>query len=313
MAHKIQHLLQIKSPEQGQSQFTIPVKGASFGRESINDIVLKQGMISRQHGRFEIRGEDCYLIDLESANGITLNKQQLEPNSPTVVHDNDLITIGDFKLTYQKKVLLVEKKSEKPKTKGDVQKHPTVVSKPPPPPQIPTPPAESEEPDSENPIDRLGIQHTSLRYLEYLPGIYHTDFMSRFLALFESITLPIEWTIENFDLFLDIDLAPAEFLPWLEQWYQITGHKNWPPDQRRTFLKEAQQLYAARGTRKTLQRMLHIYTGQLAEIIEFHNENDPFSFIIKLPQKAKKLPQEQIEAIIELNKPAHSRYTLTYK
>ncbi len=313
MAHKIQHILQIKSPEQGQSQFTIPAKGASFGRESINDIVLKQGMISRQHGRFEIREDDCYLIDLESANGTTLNKQQLEPNSPTLVHDNDLIKIGDFELTYQKKVLLVEKKSKKPKIKQDAQKHPTVVSKPPPPPQISTPPVSSEEPDSENPIDQLGMQHNSLRYLEYLPGIYHTDFMSRFLALFESITLPIEWTIENFDLFLDVDLAPAEFFPWLEQWYQITGHKNWPPDQRRTFLKEAHQLYAARGTCKTLQRMLQIYTGQQAEIIEFHDKNDPFSFIIELPQEVKKLPQEQIEAIIELNKPAHSRYTLTYK
>ena len=43
MAHKINHLLQIKSPEQSQSQFTIPIKGASFGRESINDIILNPG------------------------------------------------------------------------------------------------------------------------------------------------------------------------------------------------------------------------------------------------------------------------------
>lgn len=312
MAHKINHILQIKSPDQSQRQFTIPSKGAGFGREATNDIILKQGMISRQHGRFEIRGDDCYLIDLESANGTMLNNLRLEPNSPALVHDNDLIKIGDFELTYQKKVLLAEKKPEKPKNQLSLEKQPTVISNQPPP-ETPVPPEMSEELDSENPIDQLGIQHTSLRYLEFLPGIYHTDFMSRFLALFESVILPIEWTIENFDLFLDVDLAPVEFLPWLEQWYQIAGHKNWPQEQRRAFLKEAHRLYATRGTKKAMQQMLQIYTGQLAEIIEFYDENDPFSFIIHLPQAAKKLPQEQIEAIIELNKPAHSKYVLTFK
>jgi phage tail-like protein len=157
----------------------------------------------------------------------------------------------------------------------------------------------------------LGIY--SRRLLNYLPGIYQTDFMSRFLALFESILIPIEWNVDNFDIYLDPGTAPLDFLPWLANWYMILFDSTWSEPQRRTLLKEAHQIYARRGTRWALSRVLEIYLGQKPEISEFTNEKEPFTFSVNLPLIKEKVNQELVEAIIDSSKPAHTTYRLTYK
>jgi phage tail-like protein len=157
----------------------------------------------------------------------------------------------------------------------------------------------------------LGIY--SQRLLNYLPGIYQTDFMSRFLALFESILIPIEWNVDNFDIYLDPGTAPLDFLPWLANWYMILFDSTWSEPQRRTLLNEAHQIYARRGTRWALSRVLEIYLGQKPEISEFTNEKEPFTFSVNLPIIKEKVNQELVEAIIDSSKPAHTTYRLTYK
>jgi phage tail-like protein len=156
----------------------------------------------------------------------------------------------------------------------------------------------------------LGIY--SRRLLNYLPGIYQTDFMSRFLALFESILIPVEWNIDNFDMYLDPGTAPLDFLPWLANWYTILFDSTWSEAQRRTLLKEAHQIYARRGTRWALSRVLEIYLGQKPEISEFTNEKEPFTFTVNLSVSKEKVNQELVEAIIDSSKPAHTTYHLSY-
>ena len=72
----------------------------------------------------------------------------------------------------------------------------------------PPPPPVIEPVEDDYPMPP-GLSMYSRQLLQFLPGIYHTDFMSRFLAVFESILMPIEWNIDNFDLYLDPGSAPS--------------------------------------------------------------------------------------------------------
>jgi phage tail-like protein len=158
-----------------------------------------------------------------------------------------------------------------------------------------------------------GITLHSQRLLQQLPGIYHTDFMSRFLALFEATLLPLEWTVDNFDLFLSPGTSPTLFLPWLANWYEIIFDSTWSEAQRRTLLKEAHKIYSRRGTRWALNRVLEIYLGKAPEIEEFQDERDPYTFTIKLPVRSGQYSQELIERLVDVSKPAHTNYILKFK
>jgi phage tail-like protein len=149
--------------------------------------------------------------------------------------------------------------------------------------------------------------------MNFLPGIYHTDFMARFLGVFEAIQMPIEWNIDNFDLFLDPSTAPHDFLPWLENWFALPPGPNWSEAQRRTFLKEAHLLYARRGTGWALSRVLEIYTGVKPQIIDDDEKLDPHTFRVKIPLRKRELNPDLVEAIIDANKPAHTTYKLEFR
>ena len=158
-----------------------------------------------------------------------------------------------------------------------------------------------------------GLSLHSQRLINYLPGIYATDFMSRFLALFESVLVPIEWNVDNFDMFLDSGTSPLAFLPWLASWYEITFDSTWSETQRRNLLREAPQIYARRGTRWALSRLLEIYTGALPEIVEFSDPKDPFTFIVKLPIRERDVNRQLLEHLIDSSKPGHASYVLEFR
>ena len=152
----------------------------------------------------------------------------------------------------------------------------------------------------------------SLRLLDYLPGIYHTDFMDRFLALFESILLPIEWDIDNFDLFLDPTTTQPGFLPWLANWYDIAQAPLWSEEQRRDFLHEAHQIYARLGTPGALKRILEICTGATPEIIDSGDDLAPFTFKVRIPKASAAVNGELLEQLLHLVKPAHTTFRLEF-
>jgi phage tail-like protein len=152
----------------------------------------------------------------------------------------------------------------------------------------------------------------SRRLLSYLPGIYHTEFMSRFLGIFEATLTPIEWTIGNFDLFLDPGTAPSGFLTWLAGWFDLALDPSWSDTQRRQLLREAHAIYARRGTRWSLSRVLEIYTGDAPQVDDTDPSLEPFTFKVTLPHRAAKVGRELIEHLIDAHKPAHTTYTLEF-
>jgi phage tail-like protein len=323
MSEVITYQLHISGPD-APPMVAIPPGGISIGRDAhSNDLVLSHPMVSREHARIDCSPTGCQIIDRNSANGTTVNGEKLVPDIAVSLMPGSLISISPFTLILQIVPALQEfdrganlngadsvdaaAMPEKALQLSDALS--SVDAAGPPPPDWP---GKEDLPlpfsgDQSGPVDMFT---ESTRLLHYLPDIYHTGFMSRFLALFESIWTPIEWTVDNFDLYLDPGTAPTDFLPWLNQWFEIIFDATWNERQRRIFLKEAHQLYALRGTRWSLSRALQIYIGGEPQIID---SGQDFTFSVILPVAAQDVDNELVEAIINAGKPAHTTYTLVYK
>jgi len=340
MAQKVEFQLHIKGPDSTQ-EFTIPVGAPIIGRDASADLQLLFPLISRRHAQINCSETDCEIIDLESANGTVVNGEKLTPNTPAKLTEGTVLEFGPFEITCNVVVPLeppppepkveqpppVQEPEQAPVEKPEKSQEAKPAKKAPkataekgkaketPPPLPPPPPSEPEvvELPPEQPFFPPGLSAQSMRLLNFLPGIYHTDFMSRFLALFESILIPIEWNVDNFYLYLDSDTSPMYFLPWLANWYQISFDDTWSEEKRRTLLREAHLIYGRRGTRWALSRVLEIYTGKKPEIVEFEDERQPFSFSIRLAVRKGDFNQELIEQIVDTSKPAHTTYKLEFK
>jgi phage tail-like protein len=345
MALKNEFQLQIKGPE-GTQEFTVPIGTTIIGRDASAGLQLLFPLISRRHAQINCTETDCEILDLESANGTIVGGEKLSPNKPAKITEGTVIEIGPFEITCKVTTVQdaplepkveqpppVQEPEQAPVEKAPAEKAPSEKvekvqeAKPakkapkaaaekgkgkeaPPPPPPPSKP-EVVEPSPE-PLFPPGLSTQSMRLLSFLPGIYHTDFMSRFLALFESILIPIEWNVDNFYLYLDSGTSPMYFLPWLANWYQISFDDTWSEEKRRMLLREAHLIYGRRGTRWALGRVLEIYTGQKPEIIEFEDERYPFTFTIRLPVRRAEFNQELIEQIVDTSKPSHTTYKLEF-
>jgi len=339
MAQKVEFQLHIKGPDSTQ-EFVIPVGTTIIGRDASAGLQLLFPLISRRHAQINCSETACEIIDLESANGTVVNGEKLTPNTPAQITEGTVLEIGPFEITC-KVVAVMEpfppepkveqpppvqepvpepeeapvEKPEKPQEAKPAKKPPKAAAEkgkgketPPPPP--PPKPVEVEEAPEQ--LFPPGMSIQSMRLLNFLPGIYHTDFMSRFLALFESILIPIEWNVDNFYLYLDSGTSPMYFLPWLANWYQISFDDTWSEEKRRTLLREAHLIYGRRGTQWALGRVLEIYTGKKPEIVEFEDERYPFTFTIRLPVRKTDFNQELIEQIVDTSKPSHTTYKLEF-
>ena len=348
MAVKKTFILHIKGPDSAQD-FTVPLGTTVIGREAGVGLQLPFPLVSRKHAQLECGEDHCTIMDLGSANGTLLNNHPLPPQTPTPIAQGDLLGVGPFEITCEVTEIdvvppppPVEPISEpepevKPEPVPEVKPVPVKAEKSPraakepakepperalksPPPSIPAPPPPGVElppaPDpSILPEGQLppGLSMQSYLLLPNLPGIYHTDFMSRFLALFEATELPIMWTIDHFNLFLSPGTSPDAFLSWLANWFEIVFDATWSEAQRRTLLKEASPIYSRRGTRWALSRVLEIYLGQPPEIIEFQDAKDPYTFTVKLPVRLGQVSRELLVQMIDASKPAHTNYNLEFR
>lgn len=317
--------------------FTIPQGTTTIGRDSSREIVLAHPLVSRLHARLTCSEQECQIIDPGSANGTLVGDKALTPKVPYVLQPGDSLTIGPFTLVFELAPAETQAESEapehgEPELAGAEEIEPgpdqavsgepppveqPVAAEPPTPPAPPPPvpqeiPLEEPEARQETPVPP-GLSIYSRQLLQYLPGVYNTDFMSRFLALFESILIPIEWNVDNFDLFLDPGTSPTGFLPWLARWFDVIFDDSWSESQRRAFLKDAHLLYARHGTRWALGRVLEIYTSFVPEIVDTGKDLEPHTFMIKFPFSENHRRQDLLGRIIDEHKPAHTTYTLKFK
>lgn len=157
-----------------------------------------------------------------------------------------------------------------------------------------------------------GVPESRSSYLDFLPGIYQeSDFLGRFLLIFEHILSPIERSVANISHFFDADITPEDFVPWLGSWLGVVVDARIPEERRRELVRAAPELYRWRGTKRGLRHYLLLYTGVEPEITEpslseiASNRNQAFRFTVRLRLPAGVQVQRAfIESIIDAEKPA---------
>ncbi len=317
MAERFEFRLHIEGPTASRVVI-LPEGVTTIGRQADNTLQLDDLQVSRRHARIECSAAGCTLTDLGSTNGTRWRGQPLVPQVPVVLEEGAPADIGPFRLVLERVTLepsepLAAEEPAAPKSEAvPPVAPPSTVVPPPAPPSSKGPPPGEPVMAAPSPIP-TGLGLYSQRLIDYLPDIYRTDFMSRFLALFESVLLPIEWYVDSWDLSLSPGTAPAAFLPWLANLYAITFDATWSDAQRRTVLAEAHQLLARRGTRWALSRLLEIYTGRAPVIDDRLGDDEPFTFVVRVPARAGDWDRESIERIIDAVKPAHTTYRLEFE
>jgi pSer/pThr/pTyr-binding forkhead associated (FHA) protein len=75
-----------------RQEFTLSKASIGIGRSPVNDIVLSDPSASRRHARIERGAQGCEVVDLGSANGVTVNGVKI---ARAVIKPGDVFGIGD--------------------------------------------------------------------------------------------------------------------------------------------------------------------------------------------------------------------------
>ncbi|HMQ31481.1 MAG TPA: adenylate/guanylate cyclase domain-containing protein [Chloroflexaceae bacterium] len=81
-----------------QRAFAVTERGLTIGRQLDNEIVLNHAIVSRKHARIELRGRQAWLLDLDSRNGVTVNRLRVKEEQ---LGDGDAIGVGPFELQFE--------------------------------------------------------------------------------------------------------------------------------------------------------------------------------------------------------------------
>jgi len=292
------------------------------------DLLLAHPWVSRAHARIYGDREPYRIEDLGSSNGTQLNDAPLAPNDPRALGEGDVIGIGPFRLTLeaieggqgaadQNSRQTIEEPAT-PSPQGDAatdlallerlgRRRPTVGPAGGPPEAPPPSPAAPEGPPPAEPW--VGLSREASLWLQYLPPIYaESDFLGRYLLIFEDLLGPVQQIIAHWDLFLNPDTAPEAFLPWLNDWMAHLVDEHWSPATQRELLRKASWLHQARGTAQGMITCLQIVTGCDVRIEE--NVDGPHTFRVILSAEGHEIDRKMVERVIDLNRPAHTTYTL---
>ncbi|MCB9137778.1 MAG: FHA domain-containing protein [Caldilineaceae bacterium] len=326
------------------NQYLLDADEFTIGRGPGNTLQLNHATVSGDHAVLRRTADGWEVTDRRSKNGTKVNGRELSREESVHLQPGDIIDIAAvcrLRIDYAGEESELSASMEATHA-GDVQAadatnrnrsdvpvdtlHTDTGAQMPEPPKPPRPPhfPEHTQPPHFGEVPP-GLQLRSLRLLPYLPGEYHvynngsdlptatTPFLSRFLALFESILLPIEGSIDGFDLLLETATAPPEFLDWIIGWFGFGCDENWTEGAQRTLLAEAHKLFAWRGTKKALHRMLVIYTGLPEDAIQIQDHGPdiaPHTFRVSIADLPSRTDINTLHAIISLHQPAQAAYTL---
>lgn len=282
--------LRRKSDQRTRRTISKPVY--TIGRELGNDLVLPDPAISRHHARILCTVEGCRIEDLGSQNGTFLNEERLVAHEARPLIPGDVVRIGEYTLVFN----APEPKAELTPAADDGEfvltftEAATVPELPRMPLAWPLPPRSS--------------------YLQNLPSFFaHDSLLDRFLLIFESILAPIEQIVDHIPMLLDARTMPADMLPWVASWLDLTLNEKWPESRRRDLIRAASALYRWRGTRNGLCRYLEIYAGVTPEIDEHLDAPHTFRVTLRVPDD-QPVDETLVREIIESEKPAHTAYEL---
>jgi phage tail-like protein len=302
-------------------EITTPIVRVGRAPEPQNDLVLNHSWVSRAHLRIYCDRLPYRVQDMRSSNGTVLNDLPLPADEVRALKDGDVIAIGPFRLKLE---LAAETPVPETPVKPDVTISPEEqrqlevekamaalnLQQAPQTPVTPPPVTPKAFATAAQPVERwVGIPDKSSRWLQYLPPLYaEEEFLGRFLLIFEDMLGPVEQIINHFDLFLDPRTSPETFLPWIDNWLAEIMDERWSVEVKRDLLHNASWLYQMRGTRAALEYQLKVCTGCAIEIQE--NADGAHRFTVLLHQTEKPVDLRLVERIIQLNRPAHTSYSV---
>jgi phage tail-like protein len=154
-------------------------------------------------------------------------------------------------------------------------------------------------------------------FLRYMPELYRADetagpeapdLLARFLALFESVFLPLQWTVQHYALCLHPYSAPPDLLPWLFDWYGFPAELDAVPvARRRELLASLPHLLERKGTAAGLHDLLALLEGTDPTIVDDEVENH---FRVEITPAPAGEARTWLCALIDWYKPAHTTFEL---
>jgi phage tail-like protein len=122
-------------------------------------------------------------------------------------------------------------------------------------------------------VRALRIEHPGHPLLGSLPKSWSrddvdVDFLQRYLAPVDGILHELDWRSAQRAILLDPRSTPQEALPWLAGFAGLVLDRRWSEQARRTLVAEAYRLFARRGTKAALLRLLEIYLGRPPALVE---------------------------------------------
>jgi phage tail-like protein len=150
-----------------------------------------------------------------------------------------------------------------------------------------------------------------------------SDLATALVGAFDTVLAPVFTTIDCFDAYLDPELTPADFLPWLASWVGVALNERWTVDRQRKFVAHAVELYLWRGTVRGIAAAVEVYAGVTPEIEDngavgwgrqprgdIPGDAAP-RLVVRVPASdAVELDEESISRIVADAKPAHVPHTV---
>ena len=272
----------------------------TIGRLPGSALVLSHPSVSRRHAEISLQADGLVLTDLGSSEGTFVEGRRAAPHQPIILTGGLAFRIGPFTLTYSCGAPIG--------TKGERQTDPIDTTHAIDATQAAAPPIPVGPPRQYWPAPPPA--GTVSRYLSDLPAPYQeSEFLGRFLQVFESLWEPFEERQDHLPMYFDPRTCPAIFLPWIAGWLHVPFAAGWPEARRRRMLVEAFDLMRWRGTRYGLARLIELCTGATPSITE--DACPPFVFRIRITlSPASDLHREQLEELVRAHKPAHAGYIL---
>jgi adenylate cyclase len=83
-----------------EQMFRLTERGLHIGRALENDIVLNHAIVSRRHAEVQLRGREAWVSDLQSRNGISVNRLRVKE---VRLNDGDVIQVGPFEIRFEER------------------------------------------------------------------------------------------------------------------------------------------------------------------------------------------------------------------
>lgn len=93
--------LSILTSEKNKVVFPLKSGRSTIGRDIGNSIVINDGLISKYHAAVRSVGEEFWIEDLESTNGVFVNGKKI--SQPQRLQDGNLIKLGGTILKFENK------------------------------------------------------------------------------------------------------------------------------------------------------------------------------------------------------------------